>query len=316
MKDLKQNAVKQQIFNFRESISQILKCDIYQDEAQNSKRLLNSHSFAQNGETLTTGFSELDRLFLNLRPSDLMVIASFPWMHVSELLISIAKDVAINQNKRIGIISQSISPEMMAARIIGNIVDVSPLAMREGWLTEDDLDRITYAKTLLDYESIIIATESIDGNALMKCIRNMKTQHDIESLFIDTGKKKWRDVTQSYAKHCMGLMASIKNIAVELKIPTIVSIDLPAKCEGCLNIRASLKDVEKYGCVDNVADIIALVHTDESQWFDNKDKMDITDNCVERLESEITVARNKGKSESVARLIYNRLYFRFENHRI
>jgi len=247
-----------------------------------------------------------------------MIIASFPWMNASELLLSMATNITLNQKKRIGIINRSNVTEMIAARILSNIVDISPFAMREGWLTSDDANKIICAKSILDYESIIIATESIDGNALLKCIRNMKMQHDIEYVFIDAGKKKWRDVTESYAKQCMKMMVSIKKTADELQIPIIVSIDLPAKYEECGNVRPSLKDVEKYGCIENVADIMALVYLDESWRFENKDRMgkETIDGYAEITESEIIIAKNGDKSEEIAYLTFNRDYARFESRRI
>ena len=98
---------------------------------------------------IPTGFSSFDRLTAGLQPEDLIILGARPSMGKTALALSIARHVAGELNRPVGIFSLEMSKAQMTNRVISAEANVDALAMRNGQLTADQWRRIADASQRL-----------------------------------------------------------------------------------------------------------------------------------------------------------------------
>jgi len=236
---------------------------------------LKKHAGAMLG--LSTGFKYLDNVMGGLKPAEITILAARPSVGKTSFALCIAKNIAVNSSKPVGIFSL----EMSAAALIQRLIHVQAGIGRNA---------------ALDHESVIAAAASTISNApfhiddrsgltvqqITAAARRMKHQHNIEALVIDylqlirsTRERGSRnDEVTEISNGC-------KALAKELNIPVIVLSQL-SRSSVQENRRPRLSDLRDSGSLEQDADRVWMLFRPMDYVVNDDDKVQPVNLAVEK----------------------------------
>src|SRR6185295_4480678 len=98
---------------------------------------------------IATGFRDLDNKLSGLQKSDLIVLAARPGMGKTAFALNIAKNVAVRENKVVGIFSLEMGKDQLSERLISATGNIDSWHLRTGKLADDDYSRLQHAMSIL-----------------------------------------------------------------------------------------------------------------------------------------------------------------------
>src|SRR6516225_4891133 len=94
---------------------------------------------------LATHYTQLDKMTAGFQPSDLIVIAARPSMGKTAFAMNIAENAAVMDGKVVGVFSLEMSREALLMRMLASHAQVDSKNLRQGFLTKDDMRKLTQA---------------------------------------------------------------------------------------------------------------------------------------------------------------------------
>ncbi len=174
---------------------------------------------------LPTGYRRFDEMTAGLQPSDLIVIAARPSMGKTSLALSIGRNMALRFGKCVGFFSLEMTKEQLLERLLCAEARINLHRLRGGYLQTDSESwrRIINAASKLQNSKIIIDdTPSISVLELKAKARRMKTEHNLDILFVDylqlVEAGAHADVREQEVAY---IARSLKGLARELNIPVV-----------------------------------------------------------------------------------------------
>lgn len=215
-----------------------------------------------------TGFTDLDRLTSGWQPSDLVILAARPGMGKTSLVLSMAKNAALDFKKGVAIFSLEMSALQLAQRIISMDAQVSGHKMRNGQLEEYEWQQLyTSIERIGDAPIFIDDTPGINIFELRAKCRRLKMQHDIQLVIIDYlqlmsggGENQKGNREQEVS----AISRALKGLAKELNVPVISLSQLSRAVEirgG--SKRPQLSDLRESGSIEQDADQVAFIYRPE-----------------------------------------------------
>jgi replicative DNA helicase len=204
----------------------------------------------QEGVTgLPSGFKELDKRTAGFHPADLIIVAGRPSMGKSSFALSIARNVALHQEKSVGIFSLEMTKEQLIERLLCAEARVNLLRLRGGYLGADSeaWRRIMLAASRLQKARILIDdTPGISVMELKAKARRMKAEHGLDLLIVDYlqlveggARVEVREQEISY------IARSLKGLARELNVPVLACSQLSRAVERRDSKRPRLSDLRE-----------------------------------------------------------------------
>ena len=207
---------------------------------------------------LATGFRDLDKRTAGFHPADLVVVAGRPSMGKSSFVLSIARNVALHENKSVGIFSLEMTKEQLIERLLCAEAGINLLRLRSGYLGADSeaWRKIMMAANHLQKAKILIDdTPAISVMELKTKARRMKAEYGLDLLIVDYlqlveggSKVEMREQEISY------IARSLKSLARELGIPVIACSQLSRAVERRDSKRPRLSDLRE--CVTGDTQVI------------------------------------------------------------
>lgn len=202
-----------------------------------------------------TGFVDLDRITSGWQPSDLIIMAARPGMGKTSLVLSLAKNAALDYNKGVAVFSLEMASIQLAQRLISMESEVPLHKMRNGQLEEDEWKRLKEAiERISDAPVYIDDTPGINIFELRAKCRRMKMQYDIQMIIIDylqlmsgggegsKGGNREQEVS--------AISRALKGLAKELSVPVIALSQLSRAVETRGGSkRPQLSDLRESGCL-------------------------------------------------------------------
>jgi replicative DNA helicase len=174
---------------------------------------------------LPTGYKRFDEMTAGLQPSDLIVIAARPSMGKTSLALSLARNMALRFGKCVGFFSLEMTKEQLLERLLCAEARINLHRLRGGYLQTDSESwrRIIHAASKLQNSKIIIDdTPSISVLELKAKARRMKSEHNLDILFVDylqlVEAGAHADVREQEVAY---IARSLKALARELNIPVV-----------------------------------------------------------------------------------------------
>jgi len=144
----------------------------------------------QRGQRITglaTHYTDLDEMTSGFQPSDLIIIAARPSMGKTSFAMNIAENVAIDDQKVVGVFSLEMSREALLLRMLCSRARVDAHKMRTGSLWRDDMQKVTHAMEELAHAPIFI--DDTPGIALSemraKARRLQQSQGSLSLIVVD-----------------------------------------------------------------------------------------------------------------------------------
>ncbi|HUI83715.1 MAG TPA: replicative DNA helicase [Candidatus Binatia bacterium] len=261
---------------------------------------------------LATHYALLDKLTSGLQPSDLIIVAARPSVGKTAFAMNIAENAAVRDGKVVGVFSLEMSREALLMRMLASHAQVDSKNLRQGFLTKDDMRKLTQATEELTRSRLYIDdTPGISVSEMRAKARQLKRKENgLDLLVIDylqlmsavpIGGKRFENRTQEVSAISRGL----KSLAKELRVPVLALSQLsraPESRGG--DHRPQLSDLRESGSIEQDADVVAFIFREEMYKKDDPDLDGI---------AEIIVAKQRNGPTATIRMAFIKRYTRFEN---
>ncbi len=253
---------------------------------------------------LGTGF-DIDRMITDIRPGELFVLAGRPSVGKTSLMMNIAQNMVLgNERTSVGIFSLELPAKEIVARMLNSLARIRTNALQERQIQgslKKAVEQLCKSKILID------DTGSIDITNLCANARRMKANHDVKVIFIDYLQLIKGQVCSNASREneIAMISGSLKAMAKELNIPVVVLAQLNRQAEQHGDT-PKLSNLRESRAIEQDADVVALLHRDRKQQYDQKDGEE-----AKPLSAELIIAKNRHGSCGTVNLNFFPEYFRF-----
>lgn len=227
---------------------------------------------ARNAKTGVTGvesgFTELDRVTSGWQKSDLVIIAARPAMGKTALVLSLARNAAVDFARPIAVFSLEMASVQLVNRLIASEAEISAEKLKKGQLEDHEFQQLnSKIHKLAEAPLFIDDTPALSVFELRAKARRLKQQHNISMIIIDYlqlmhagGDNKSFNREQEIST----ISRSLKSLAKELEIPVIALSQLSRAVEtrgG--DKKPQLSDLRESGAIEQDADMVLFIHRPE-----------------------------------------------------
>ncbi len=257
-----------------------------------------------------SGFTRLDRITSGWQRSDLIILAARPSMGKTAMVLSMARNMAVDHQRPIAFFSLEMSSLQLVNRLIIGETQLASDKIRNGRLENYEWEQLEYKIKDLEQAPIYIDdTPAISIFELRAKCRRLKQKVGIQAVVIDylqlmTGPS---NSSGSREQEVSNISRSLKAIAKELNIPIIALSQLNRSVEmRSGNKRPQLSDLRESGAIEQDADLVIFIHRPEYYGLD-------TDNDGNSLKgiAEIIVAKHRNGAVGDIQLKFIREYAKF-----
>lgn len=263
---------------------------------------------------LSTGFYALDKLTSGWQKSDLIIIAARPAMGKTAFVLSMAKNIAVNNREPVALFSLEMSNVQLVNRLITNVCEISGEKIKSGQLAPYEWTQLDSNITpLYDAPLFVDDTPSLSIFELRTKARRLVREHGVKLIIIDYLQLMNASGASfgSRQEEVSTISRSLKGLAKELDIPIIALSQLNRGVEsreGIEGKRPQLSDLRESGAIEQDADIVCFIHRPEYYKIYEDEK----GNDLRGL-AEIIVAKHRNGAVDDVRLRFVGNYARFQN---
>jgi replicative DNA helicase len=256
-----------------------------------------------------SGFAQIDDLTGGFQSSDLIIIAGRPSQGKTALVLSIARNAAVDHNVPIGFFSLEMSAQQLVMRLICAEARVDAHHVRTGRLADDQWRHLsTRVGKLAQAKIFIDDTPSLGILELRAKARRLKAEANIGMVVVDylqlmQGPKN----AQSREQEISNISRSLKALAKELNIPVVALSQLNRAVEARGDKRPVLSDLRESGSIEQDADVVMFVHRPEMFGIT------MQDNEPTEGMAEIIIGKQRNGPTGTCKLSFIKKYARFEN---
>lgn len=237
---------------------------------------------------IRTGFKDLDNILSGLQQSDLVILAARPSLGKTSLALNIARNVAVDEKKAVGVFSLEMSRDQLSDRLISSEAGVDSWKLRTGRLNaegpDNDFTRIRDAMGVLSGAPIFIDdTSSPTTMELRAKARRLQAEHDVGLIIIDYLQlirgHGWSD---NRVQEVSEISRNLKGMAKELNIPVLALSQLSRGVEmRGPSAKPKLSDLRESGALEQDADVVMFIYR-EDKVREDSDKKNIATIMVEK----------------------------------
>lgn len=213
---------------------------------------------------ILTGLKSIDSVLRGIKAPDFIIIGGRPAMGKSALVVSMARNIAITYNYKVGIFTLEMSSLQLLTRIISSESGIASDDIFNG-LNQYQLDSAKYsidsiAKTNIYFDE----TAGLTLNQFKQKANRMVKRMGVNIIIIDylqlmdsskKGNNRENDISE--------ISRGIKKIAKELNIPIIALSQLSREVEKRADRVPILSDLRESGAIEQDADIVGFLYRPE-----------------------------------------------------
>lgn len=215
---------------------------------------------------IPSGFTRLDRLTSGWQKSELVIIAARPSMGKTAFALSMARNMAIDHNKRVAIFSLEMSSIQLVNRLIIAETEIPGDKIKNGRLSEEEWKQLdTRIKKLVQAPIFIDDTPAISIFELRAKCRRLMAQHKLDIVIVDYLQlMSGPENAGSREQEVSTISRALKSIAKELNVPILALSQLNRSVEmrGGTK-RPLLSDLRESGAIEQDADMVVFIHRQE-----------------------------------------------------
>lgn len=234
-----------------------------------------------------TGYPDLDNYLSGLQKSDLIILAARPSLGKTSLALNIARNVAREAKKAVGIFSLEMSREQLIDRLIASEAMVDLWRLRNGRLRQDgendDFTRIRDAMEALSQAPIFLDDTPMPTVMEIRAkARRLQAEHDLGLIVIDYIQLiKGPDRVESRVQEVSEISRSLKALAKELNVPVLAVSQLSRGVEMRHPAIPKLSDLRESGSIEQDADVVLFIYREDKDRK-NTDKKNIAEILIEK----------------------------------
>lgn len=264
---------------------------------------------------IPSGFNKLDKLTSGWQPSDLVIVAARPGMGKTALTLTMARNIAVNNNIPVAFFSLEMSSVQLITRLISSETGLSSEKLRTGKLEKHEWEQLNVkVKTLEKAPLFIDDTPSLSIFDLRAKARRLSSQYGIKLIVIDYlqlmtagGSQKGGNREQEIST----ISRNLKALAKELNVPVIALSQLSRAVETRGGSkRPLLSDLRESGAIEQDADIVSFIYRPEYYKIDEWDDEERTPT---EGQAEFIVAKHRNGGLDSIRLKFIGHLGKFDN---
>ncbi|MDI6714719.1 MAG: replicative DNA helicase [Thermodesulfovibrio sp.] len=252
-----------------------------------------------------SGFKDLDELTSGFQPGDLIIIGGRPGMGKTAFSLNIAQHVGVELGEPVAFFSLEMSKEQIAMRLLSSLAMVNASALRKGFISKRDWERLTDSAVRLSEAPIYIDDSSqMSVLEIRAKARRLKMEKGKLSLIIIDYLQLMRSRTayDRREQEISEISRSLKAMAKELKVPVIALSQLNRSVEKTTDRRPTLANLRESGAIEQDADVIIFLYRDEV--YNKK-------NPANKGKAEVIVAKQRNGPTDTVYLTFLSDYTRF-----
>ena len=263
---------------------------------------------------IASGFHKLDKMTSGWQDSDLVILAARPAMGKTAFALSMAKNIAVDQEIPVALFSLEMSNVQLVNRLIVNTCEIKGEKIKSGqlepyeWAQLDKKIKDLYGKPLY-----IDDTPSLSVFELRTKARRLVREHGVRLIMIDYLQLMNASgmAFNSRQEEVSTISRSLKGLAKELQIPILALSQLNRGVEsrdGIEGKRPQLSDLRESGAIEQDADMVVFIHRPEYYHLYKDDQGNDL-----RGKAEIIIAKHRNGSVGDVLLTFKGHFARFEN---
>ena len=212
-----------------------------------------------------TGFAALDKETGGLQPGDLFILAARPAMGKTALALNMARNAAVDHNKKVAIFSLEMTTRSLVLRMLSAEAEVDFSAFRSGLIALEAHARLVAAAGSLANCQIYIDDSGAPTILEIRAkSRRLHAQYGLDLVVVDYLQLAHGDQnTQSREQEISEISRGLKGLAKELDIPVIALSQLNRGPETRKeDKRPMLTDLRESGAIEQDADLIGFIYRD------------------------------------------------------
>jgi replicative DNA helicase len=260
---------------------------------------------------IPTGYIELDDYTAGFQRSEYIVIAGRPSHGKTAFSMNIARNSAVDHNKKIGIFSLEMSYKELINRLLSGEARVDGKKLKTGKTSIDEWNRLINTYHKLKTKIYIDDTSELSILELRAKARKMKQDYDIDMVIVDylqlvkgPENSERRDLEVAYVSR------GLKALAKELDIPVVACAQLNRSIEQRgKEKRPQLADLRESGAIEQDADVVIFVHRPILGMKANNEDPEYEEL---KRKAEIIIGKQRNGPVGDLELVFLNEYARFE----
>ena len=256
---------------------------------------------------VATGFMDFDHMTSGLQPGNFVIIAARPSMGKTTLVLNMAQNIAIDQERPVAIFSLEMPAEDVVMRMLSAESRIDFGRLRTGKFSEDHWRPLTEAASRLSEAPILINdNRGLTVQSLRAEGRRLKGEHgDLALIIVDylqllrgTGRYNQRE------QEISEISRSLKVLAWELNVPIIACSQLSREVERRPDKQPQLSDLRESGAIEQDADLVAFLYRED--YYEDEEIDD-------RVEAVLMIKKQRNGPTGNIVLYFTKKQMRFEN---
>ena len=254
-----------------------------------------------------TGFMDFDHMTSGLQPGNLIIIAARPSMGKTTLVLNMAQNIALEQERPVAVFSLEMPAQDIVMRMLASESQIDFGRLRTGNFSEDYWRPLTEGASRLAEAPILINdNRGLTVQGLRAEGRRLKGEHgDLALIIVDylqllrgTGRYNARE------QEISEISRALKVLAWELNVPIIACSQLSREVERRPDKQPQLSDLRESGAIEQDADLVAFLYRED--YYEDEDAGD-------RVEANIMIKKQRNGPTGTVILYFSKKQMRFEN---
>ena len=256
---------------------------------------------------IPTGFMDFDHMTSGLQPGNFIIIAARPSMGKTTLVLNMAQNIAIDQERPVAIFSLEMPAQDIVMRMLSAESRIDFGRLRTGNFSEDYWRPLTEAASRLSEAPVFINdNRGLTVQGLRAEGRRLKGEHgDLALIIVDylqllrgTGRYNQRE------QEISEISRSLKVLAWELNVPIVACSQLSREVERRPDKQPQLSDLRESGAIEQDADLVAFLYRED--YYEDED-------AGERVEANLMIKKQRNGPTGTVVLYFTKKQMRFEN---
>jgi replicative DNA helicase len=249
----------------------------------------------------STGFSDLDLATNGLHPGDLLLIAGRPGAGMTSLALDIARHMAVECKQVVAIFSTQATQENVLSRLYCSIGKLNSNRVATGYMSRDEWARLAAAHQTLFETRLFIEDRPQNVLRITEQAREVQDAEGLGLVVVDTiDLLKTEDKPFGYR-----LSRELKNMAMDLRVPIVVTHSLPRTPDMRTDHRPYLADLStKFdSSLEQDPDVILFIYREE--MYDRREENVSL--------AEIIIPKNRHGQTQTIELVWMEAFLTFLN---
>ena len=192
-------------------------------------------------------------------------------MGKTSLALNIAQNLAVKENRPVGLFSLEMSKEELVDRLLVAQADIDAWRLKTGKLSEEDFTNLSNAMGELAEAPIYIDdTPALSILEMRTKARRLQIEHGVDLIIVDYLQLARSRRLENRVQEVSEISQGLKNLARELKIPVLALSQLSRAVEqrGGQK-RPQLADLRESGSIEQDADVVMFIWREDEENLEN-----------------------------------------------